>query len=136
MNTAVLGISAAAFVVVMGTWGVYLASIPRGTVPVRPFGSVIMQCIGVVLAVSTIVWNYQGNETSGVVVIIPAVLALMMGLTFLWLISQRKTPIGDLKVKVGDNLLPFESTTSEGVGFNSEELKGKRTLLKIFRGSW
>ncbi len=136
MNTAVIGMSTAAFVVVMGTWGVYLASIPRGTVPVRPVGSVFMQCIGIVLAVSAIFSSYQGSETSGAAVLVPAALALMMGLTFLWLLSQRKTPIGDLKVKVGDNLLSFESTTSEGIGFHSDELKGKRTLLKIFRGSW
>jgi len=136
MNTAIIGMSAASFVIVMGTWGVYLASIPRGKVPVRPFGSVIMQCIGTGLAVLAIVWSYQGNETSGAAVIVPAALALMMALTFLWLLSQRKTPIGDLKVKVGDNLLSFKTTTSEGVGFHTDELMGKRTLLKIFRGSW
>jgi hypothetical protein len=136
MNTAIISMSAAAFVAVMGTWGVYLASIPRGKVPVRPLGSVIMQFLGAGLAGLAIVWNYQGPETSGAAVIVPAALALMMALTFLWLLTQRKTPIGDLRVKVGDSILSFKSTTSDGVGFHSDELMGKRTLLKIFRGSW
>ena len=136
MNTVAISMSAAGFVVVIYTWGAYLATIPRGKVPVRPLGSIILQCVGIGLAVSAIVWSYQGSGSSGAAVIAPAAFALMMGTAFLWLLTQRKTPIGDLKVKVGDKLLAFEATTSEGAGFHTDELAGKRTLLKFFRGGW
>lgn len=136
MNTVAVSMSVTAFVVVMGAWGAYLATIPRGTVPARPVGSIILQCVGIGLGLSAIVWSYQSGGGFGVAVIAPAALAVMMGAGFLWLLTQRKTPIGDLKVKVGDKLLSFEATTSEGVGFHTDELAGKRTLLKFFRGGW
>jgi len=56
--------------------------------------------------------------------------------TFFYLLSQRKTPIGDLKAGVGDVWLPFEATASDRVRFYTDSLAGKRTLLKIFRGGW
>ena len=136
MNTMALGMSLIGFFVVMGTWVAYFSTVPRGKVPVRPVGSVIMQCVGIGLAVSAIVWGYQSIGLSKVVVIIPAAIALMMGLFFLWLLSIRKTPIGDLKVKVGDKLLPFKAITSEGKEFHTDDLAGKRILLKFFRGGW
>jgi hypothetical protein len=129
MNTVAVGMSVAAFVVVMGTWVAYLAKIPSGKVPARPVGSIILQCVGIGLAVSAIVWSYQGGGGPGVAVIVPAAFALMMGATFLWLLTQRKTPIGDLKVEVGDKLLSFETTTSEGSAFHTNELAGKRTTI-------
>ncbi len=136
MNTVAVGMSVAGFVVVMGTWVAYLSKIPRGAVPVRPIGSIILQCVGIGLAVSAINWSYQVGGGFGVAVLAPAAFALMMGGAFLWLLTQRKTPIGDLKVEVGDKLLSFEATTSEGSGFHTDELAGKRTLLKFFRGGW
>jgi len=41
-----------------------------------------------------------------------------------------------LKIKVGDQLLPFKVKTSEGKQFLSSNLMGKRTLFKFFRGGW
>jgi len=78
----------------------------------------------------------EGSGSLGVTIVVPAGFALLMGPMFLWLLTQRKTPIGNLKVAVGDKLLGFEAMTSEGVSFHSDELAGKRTLLKFFRGGW
>ena len=136
MNTVAVGLSVAGLVVVMGTWFAYLATIPRGTVPARPIGSIILQCVGIGLAISAIVWSFLGGGTSGVAVFAPAVFALMMGPTFFYLLSLRKTPIGDLQVKVGDTLLSFEASTSESARFHTDELAGKRILMKFFRGGW
>ncbi|MBT3224675.1 MAG: hypothetical protein HN945_12930 [Deltaproteobacteria bacterium] len=136
MNIIAVSMSAASFMAVMGTWGVYLGKIPGGRVPERPSGSVFLQCVGIGLAFSAIVWSYQSTGSAGAAVITPAAVALMMGPAFLWLLSQRKTPLGDLKVKVCDQLLPFAAVTSEGVGFHTDELAGKRILLKFFRGGW
>jgi hypothetical protein len=136
MNTIAIGMSAAGLVVVMGTWIAYLSTIPRGIVPARPLGSIIFQCVGIGLAISAVISAIGGGGTAGIGVIAPAVMALMMGSAFFWLLSIRKTPVGDLKVKVGDRLLNFEAMTAEGTRFHSNDLAGKRTLLKFFRGGW
>ena len=136
MNTPAIGLSAAGFLMVMTAWVTYLATIPSGRVPARPVGAIILQLAGIVLAVSAVVWSFRDGGAPGAAVIVPAVFALMMGSTFFYLLSLRKTPIGDLKVEVGDTLLPFEATASDGAVFNTDSLAGKRTLLKFFRGGW
>ena len=136
MNTLALGMALSSFVMVMGTWVTYMTKIPRSQVPVWPLGSIILQGLGIALAASAVLWSFQGSGSSGPAVFVPAVFALMMGLFFLWLLSQRKTPIGDLKVQLGDTLLPFSATRSDGSAFRTDELAGKRTLLKFFRGGW
>ena len=95
-----------------------------------------MQCLGIALAFSAILERDQNSGFSVVAVIIPAYFSLIMGLLFLWLLTQRKTPVGKIKVTVGDKLLPFETATSEGGRFHTDELAGKRVLLKFFRGGW
>ena len=82
MNTIAFGMAALSFVVVMGTWGAYFAKIPRSQVPVWPLGSIILQSVGAVLAISAILWSFQGSGSAGAAVLIPAVLALMLGLFF------------------------------------------------------
>ena len=136
MNTLALGLSAAGFVVVMGTLVSYFATIPRGTVPVKIGGLVVRLSVGVALAALAILSSSQGAGSAGALVIAPAAFAMVMGSAVLWLLTQRKTPIGDLKVAVGDKLLPFETTASDGAKFRSDDLVGKRTLLKFFRGGW
>jgi len=136
MNTVTVGIAVGGLAVVLGTWVEYLSTIPRGTVPARPVGSMALQCVGIVLAVSAIVLDFEGGEALSFAVTAPAVMALMMGSTFFWLLSIRKTPIGDLRVEVGDSLLAFDSITSEGTAFHTDQLAGRRILLKFFRGGW
>lgn len=136
MNAVAIALSVGAYVVVMATWVAYMAKVPSGRVPVWPMGSIIAQCTGIALAVSALVVGYEGSGSLGVTIVVPAGFALLMGPMFLWLLTQRKTPIGNLKVAVGDKLLGFEAMTSEGVSFHSDELAGKRTLLKFFRGGW
>jgi hypothetical protein len=136
MTTLAIGSSAVGLVTVLTAWGTYLATIPGGKVPARPIGTIILQVAGIVLAISAVVLSFRDGRSPGLAVIIPAGIALMMGSTFFYFLSQRKTPIGDLKIKVGDTLLPFEATTSDGVVFHTDSLEGKRTLLKFFRGGW
>ena len=136
MNTAAVGMSAGGFVVVMGTLVTYLRTIPRGKVPESVASLVLGLLVGVGLAVAGIVWSIQSTGSAGVAVIAPAAFALMMGTFFLWIVTQRKTPVGDLQLKVGDKLLSFEASTAEGAVFTTDELAGKRTLLKFFRGGW
>ena len=136
MNTMAIVASAAGFLAVMVAWGTYLATIPSGKVPARPVGWIILQLAGMTAAVSAVVWSFRDGGSPGVAVIVPAVIAMLMGSTFFYFLSQRKTPIGNLKVKVGDRLLPFEVNTSDGAVFHTDSLAGRRTLLKFFRGGW
>lgn len=136
MNTMAIATSATGLVAVMVAWISYLATIPSGKVPARPVGSIILQLAGMVAAASAVVWSFRDGGSPGVAVVVPAVFALMMGSTFMYLLSLRKTPIGNLKVKVGEALLPFEATTSDGTRFRTDSLAGKRTILKFFRGGW
>jgi hypothetical protein len=128
--------SAAGFVAVVGAWTGYLATVPSGNVPARPIGGITLQITGICLAIAGIVWSLRDGGSPGVAVIAPSAVALMMGPLFLYLLTQRKTPIGELKVEVADALLPFAATTSAGAAFHTDSLAGKRTLLKFFRGSW
>jgi hypothetical protein len=136
MNRIALGLSVLSFLVVLATWITYFRTIPKMKVPVNPIGSKVFQSIGLALGACAIVLSFQDSNMFSLAVFIPAFLALMFSLFFFWLLTQRKTPIGDLKVKVGDKLLPFTATTSSGVTFHSDELIGERILLKFFRGGW
>ncbi len=127
--------SAGSFVWILVTVVAYFRTIPQGTVPVKITSLVLKLCSGIGLAAAAIAWSYQSG-TLGVAVIAPAALAIMMASMILWLLTLRKTPIGDIKVKVGDKLLGFKATTSEGISFSTNELAGKRTLIKFFRGGW
>jgi hypothetical protein len=136
MITISMIFSISSIVVVMGTWITYLRSILRMQVAVKPTSTLIFQSIGIGLGLLAIFYNIQYSEMFSKLVFIPAIFAIMFGSVFWLFYAQRKTPIGNLKVKVGDKLLPFTAATSDGRTFDSDELTGKRILLKFFRGAW
>ena len=135
MNVAAVGMSAGSLVVVMGTVVHYFSKIAEGKIDRSIVGLVLKLLIGMTLAGAAIVFAYQKGALGGAV-IAPAAFATMLSLMMLYLLSLRKTPVGDLKVKVGDKLLAFEATTSDGVRFHTDELADRRILLKFFRGGW
>jgi peroxiredoxin len=134
MNPIIL--AAVALVVALGGFIQYFRTIPRNKVPENPVALKFYSILGIVLAVSALYMGIPGSVGSVIAVIALSFFPLFMGSFILWILTQRKTPIGDIKVKVGDTLLPFTATTSDGAVFNSEELRGKRTLLKFYRGGW
>lgn len=135
MNSIALIFAVAGLLSVMTAWAMYLATIPRGTVPDRPVGYLAAQVAGIALAAAGIAWSARSGA-AGPAVIAPAAFAMFMAGFFLFLFSQRKTPVGDIRVTVGDSLLPFSVNDSEGQRFDSGSLAGKRVLLKFFRGGW
>ncbi len=118
---------------VLVCWVTYLATVPSGKVPERPIGGIVLAVAGMVAAVAGLV---LGRAELGAAVIAPSAIAITFAALFLALLTQRRTPIGNIKVKVGDSLLAFESMTSDGAAFDSAAFEGQRTLLKFFRGSW
>lgn len=129
-------LSLSAFLLVMGTWLRYLVAIPAGKVPAKPVGHVALQVVGIAAALAAFLLGSTSGLAFALLVALPASIALLMGAFFLWLLSQRKTPLGELKVRLGDSLLPFAATTSDGAPFHSDSLAGTRTLVKFFRGGW
>lgn len=136
MNAAAVGMSAGGFVVVMATVVLYLRTIPLNKVPKSVSSLVAGLIVGVTLAAGSIAWSVQSTGSVGAAVVAPAAFSLMLGGFFLYIVTLRKVPAGDLQVSLGGKLLPFEAKTSEGAPFESSELDGKRTLLKFFRGGW
>ena len=135
MNTAAIGMAASGLVIVTVTIVEYFRSIADAKVTAEVGGLVRKMLIGIGLAAAAVVWAYQ-TQSLGPAVIGPAALATMLASGILWLLTQRKTPVGELKVAVGDTLLPFEAVNADGTRFHSGTLAGKRTLFKFFRGGW
>ncbi len=125
----------AGLVLVLGSWVTYMATVPSGKVPVRPLGHLASQGAGALAAA----WGIASAYGSGVGVLAAVVAggtAITMSSLFFFLYSQRATPLGRLRVKVGDPLRPFTALTPEGETFDSASLQGRRVLLKFFRGHW
>ena len=62
--------------------------------------------------------------------------AIFMGLFFFILYSQRSTPLGNLQVELGSPMLAFEGMDSDGNPVSSDDWRGRRILLKFYRGLW
>lgn len=128
--TALIGSS-----LVLGSWVTYMATVPSGKVPARPYGHLAAQAVGGLLAL----WGIASAIGTDAGLVRPA-LAGSLGLTmsglFFFLYSQRATPVGNLTVAVGQPLRPFTALTAERSTFDSDALAGRRVLLKFFRGHW
>ena len=136
MNTPAILSAIIGFAVVFVTIILYFRTIPRGTVPEKVGGFASKLAIGVTLSAFGVYLGLTGESSAGMLTYIPAGLAIFFGGFILWVLTQRKTPLGEIKVAVGDKVLPFSAVTSQGEAFNSDALTGKRTLLKFFRGGW
>lgn len=120
--------------VVVGGWVAYLATVPKGNVPARPVAHVVAMLLGAGFSVVGLASAVRDGPW-GVAAAL-AVSALMMSGLFLFLLTQRKTPTGDILIKVGDPLLAFAVSDSDGQVFDTAALAGQRVLIKFFRGRW
>ena len=136
MNSFALLSALAGFAIVMTSLTLYFSTIPRGTVPVKVSGLTVKLILGVALALVGLFLGMTGAASAGALVYILSALTIFFGGFILWVLPQRHTPLGDIKVAVGDPILPFEALTITGAPFNSADLAGKRVLFKFFRGGW
>ena len=135
MTTIIWALAGAGLGSVLGGWAHYISTIPRDSVPRKPIVMYITQTVGLILgSVSLVIGVRAGGVPAGLMVV--AGFAIFMGLFFFVLYSQRKTPLGKLQVEVGAPMLAFESVDSDGQTINSDDWRGRRILLKFFRGSW
>lgn len=124
---------------VVSTWVAYLSTIPRAKVPTNPSLYTLAQLVGVVLVGAALALAV-GSETlspgARIAVYVVMGMSMMLFSTWLFLMATRKTPAGALQVDVGDSVLPFVASRSDGTPFDLASLQGERYLLKFFRGSW
>ncbi len=137
METVYLYVALASFLLVMGTWTQYLLTVPQGVVPEWPTGSLIIQAVGFFAGLFALFTLDFSRLVSAIIAAVLAIFSIAMAIFFYWLLfTQRKTPIGDIRVQVGDKILPFQALTADGKTFTSDELSGNRVLFKFFRGGW
>jgi hypothetical protein len=108
----------------------YFMVINREKVPVdvRPFAAVILTG----MALTAVGLALDPGAPAGVMFGITAA----MGGFILWLLTQRRLPDGALIASVGQPMPPLSATTDTGVAFDLAALKGRRVMVKFFRGSW
>lgn len=129
-----LGYAAAAFGVSLASWLSYFRQIAQETVPRRPWMHIGLQVAALGLAVASVLRMSWG--LSAVPVVLLASTAAIASGGFLWLLSQAPTPDQKIKLEVGNPLLPFTATDSEGNPFDSASLADQRVLFKFYRGAW
>ncbi len=129
-----LAFAGAGFATVLTSWVTYLATVPSGKVPLKPYGHLAAQALGAVLAAA----GLSTAITSGGALLptLVAAPALTLAGMFGYLYTQRATPVGRLRIAVGEPLRPFTALTPEGTTFDAKSLQGRRVLLKFFRGHW
>ncbi len=135
MNVIAIGMSVGSLLVTMAVVANYFSKIAQAKIDNEVGGLVVQLALGLALAAASIVYALQKGALD-TAVIAPATLATMLSSMLLYLLSQRKTPVGDLRVKVGDTLLAFEAKTSDGMRFHTSQFSDRRILLKFFRGGW
>lgn len=137
MNLALAG---GGLLLIMGTWVAYLSTIPRAKVPTNPILYTLTQLVGVAVVGVSVYLAFDGDValSSGarIALYVIAGMSLMLVGVWLFLMATRQTPVGALKVGVGDSVLPFVTPRSDGTEFDLASLQGQRYLLKFFRGSW
>ena len=130
MHALALGLALLGFAVVTGTWVHYLSTIPDARVPETPVAHPVAMLAGMAASVVALALELS------LLTLLPAAVSLGNGMGFLWLLSQRRLPDGELVVERGAPLPRFKAWDHRGEPFDSASLAGRRVLLKFFRGHW
>jgi len=131
--TASLPFALGAMALVLGGWLHYLAAIPKERVPARPRAHQATMATALLLAAAAVALGAPGPDVASLVV---ALVATGLSLFFFYLLAQAPLPDGALAVAVGDALPLIELKDSDGRLGRSADWRGRRVLLKFFRGHW
>jgi len=125
-----------AVVVVAVAWLYYLWLIPKERVPERPLGFVAAMAAGVSMSGASLMAALREEETIAPFLWVLAGVGAGLAAFFVYLLKQAALPDGEIRVVVGGKWLAFAALDADGDRFHSDELRGKRVLLKFFRGHW
>jgi len=129
-------ISALAFSATFVGIVVYFRKVGKSRTPEVPVALLFSLLLGIGLGFYAIALAFEGSTWDRLVAGFLGGLPILTGSGLLWILSQRKTPVGNIRVSVGDMVPDFQVLDSEGTQFSAQELKGQRTLFKFYRGSW
>lgn len=124
MTLGVLAVSA--------SWLHYLWLIPRERVPKRPTLHGLLMVLGILAGGLALITP----DHRGVALAVGAVYTWPLGGFFLWLLTQARLPDPAIRVEAGGPLPDFSTVDADGKPFSTEDLAGRRVLLKLFRGHW
>ncbi|MEH6597299.1 MAG: peroxiredoxin family protein [Colwellia polaris] len=136
MNTFALTISLVGLIIMLTGIALYFSKLIKNKVPKLPIGLFFCLSVGVLTGLYSLYLAIPNAFLSVLPIAIPAVFTVFIGSFFIFVFLNKNTPLGDIKVSIGDKLIPFETKTAADTIFSSEQFKGKRTLLKFYRGSW
>ena len=85
---------------------------------------------GAILAIASLASGAEGWT------LIPAVLALVAAVFFLFTVAISRQEVEDHAIAVGGSLPDFSALDEDGQTFDSADLAGRPVLLKFFRGHW
>jgi hypothetical protein len=128
--TLALGLAVAGLLITHGVITWYFIVINKEKVPVSvgPFAGVMVA--GMLL--STLALQLGPDAVTGALF----ALNVAMGGGILLLLTQRKLPDGALIATVGEPMPALSAPDHTGTAFDLASLKGKRVMVKFFRGSW
>lgn len=120
----------AGFVIVNIAMGHYFTTIAKEKVPESVVPHSVALVLGGLLGIAGIILA-PSAATSG----LGGGAAFFAGF-LLWLLGQRRTPDGELIAKIGDVLPEFSAPNHNGQMIRIADLRGRRALLKFYRGHW
>jgi len=125
-----LALAIAGFLITQGVITWYFVVINKEKVPVEvgPFRAVmalgmLLSSVGLWLAPGALIGALFGINVG-------------MGVGIFWLLTQRKLPDGHLIASLGQPMPALSAPDDTGAPFDLSDLKGKRVMVKFFRGSW
>lgn len=125
-----LPLAAVGTLLVMGSTLWYFLTINREKVPVgvAPYVSALVVCG----TASVAGFALGPGVATGALFALSALTSAGM----LFLVSQRKLPDGELIARVGAPMPDFTAIDGHGQPFDLQSMKGRRLMVKFFRGSW
>ncbi|WP_117234252.1 peroxiredoxin family protein [Vibrio maerlii] len=114
----------------------YFSKVKKNKTPQVPVLFISSLVIGSILGVAAIFHLSFSLPFASLISIPIALLPLIMTVLVYITLKGSKAPLGDITVKVGDQLPNFSSTTYFNTPFGNDDLVGKRIFLKFYRGSW
>lgn len=116
--------------------GLYFVKVKRNETPKTPVALYVGLVLGIVIGSYGLVLASAQSTIAVVLSALPLTISTFFFLVLTFFLIQKKPPLGDIKIKVGDSMLPFTVKNHSNEDFSSEQFIGKRTLFKFYRGSW
>lgn len=114
----------------------YFLKVKKNKPPKNPIILMLALAAGVLLGLGAIISGIINMHWSFVFVVLMSSFSIFLGGKFIWVFSQKDTPLGDIEVAIGDKFPQFESTTYDNEIYSTDDLKNQRVLLKFYRGAW